>query len=191
VSDYQLKPVPALGGYQAEISGILIDEVTDLSIVSITVPLIDGGRKALEDTMMKAYGVAFPAPGSSTLSKDGNMRFLGMAPDQIFALLLRDDMNADLIVSEKLQGTGYVTLQSDNWVTVRVSGANARAALARICQIDLDPEIFTVGAVTRTVMEHMGAVVLRVNENAFLLLSVWSSARSFLHAVETSARNVS
>jgi len=40
-------------------------------------------------------------------------------------------------------------------------------------------------------MEHMGAIVLRDGPDSFLLLSASSTARSYLHAVEISLRNVS
>jgi sarcosine oxidase subunit gamma len=39
-------------------------------------------------------------------------------------------------------------------------------------------------------MEHLGTIVLRDGTDSFLLLSAHSSAESFLHAVETSIRNV-
>jgi sarcosine oxidase subunit gamma len=40
-------------------------------------------------------------------------------------------------------------------------------------------------------MEHMGAIVARTGDETYLLLSASSSAKSFAHAVEVSAKNVS
>ena len=40
-------------------------------------------------------------------------------------------------------------------------------------------------------MEHLGTIIIRTEQDTFLLLSASSSAGSFLHAVETSIRNVS
>lgn len=190
MSDYALTPAPALGGHSATIGGISIEEVIDLSIVSIAVPRGNDGLNALNEGMQAAYGASFPAPGQSTVSSDGKTRFLGMAPDQAFAIFTDGGVQGDAIIRAQLQDAGYYTLQSDNWVVLRVSGAAVRAALARICQIDLDPDAFAVGRVARTVMEHMGAIVLRDGADSFVLMSAWSSAQSFLHAVETSARNV-
>ena len=42
----------------------------------------------------------------------------------------------------------------------------------------------------RTVMEHLGVLILRTGEDDYLLLSASSSAKSFLHAVEVSLTNV-
>jgi sarcosine oxidase subunit gamma len=42
----------------------------------------------------------------------------------------------------------------------------------------------------RTVMEHLGVLILRTGDDAFMLLSASSSAKSFLHALETSVANV-
>ena len=56
-------------------------------------------------------------------------------------------------------------------------------SVARICPIDLHADAFGPDHATRTVMEHIGAMILRTGEDAFLLLSARSSAQSFLHAV--------
>jgi methylglutamate dehydrogenase subunit D len=39
-------------------------------------------------------------------------------------------------------------------------------------------------------MEHLGTILLREADDRFLLMSASSSARSFLHGLETSLRNV-
>lgn len=189
MSEFGFVPAPALGAYSATIGDILIEEITDLSIVSVAVPRGADGLSTLNAAMQTAYGATFPAPGRSTTSSDGQTRFLGMAPDQAFAIFTDDGVDADRVVRGHLKDAGYYTLQSDNWVVLRVSGKTVRAALERICQIDLDRDAFAPGMVARTVMEHMGAIILRDGEDSFLLMSAWSSAHSFLHAVETSARN--
>jgi sarcosine oxidase subunit gamma len=62
--------------------------------------------------------------------------------------------------------------------------------LERICPIDLHPQAFAVGAVARTLMDHLNVIILREGGDTFLLMSARSSARSFWHAVETSIRNI-
>ena len=68
--------------------------------------------------------------------------------------------------------------------------ARAEEALRRLCPIDLAGAQFPLNASARTVMEHMGAIVVRVSVDSFLLLSASSSAKSFWHAVEVSMKNV-
>lgn len=54
---------------------------------------------------------------------------------------------------------------------------------------DLDAAAFPPGRVARTLMAHLGAVVLRDGAERSLTLSAGSSARSF-HAVESSLRDL-
>ena len=84
----------------------------------------------------------------------------------------------------KLDGKGYTTDQTDAWVVLEISGPDTMAAMERLCPLDLAS--FETGTSGRTVMEHMGAFVVKIEDNRFWLMSASSSAASFLHAVETS-----
>ena len=182
----KLEATSALGGFDQTIGDVRIAEVTGQSLVSVATPL--GGAEALADALRAAHGVEVPAAGQVT-EADGTL-FLGLARDQFF--LMTDDLGPWLEkrVGAALGGAGYVTDQSDSWVILRVSGADAREALARICPIDLHPDVFGRGQVARTVMEHLGAIIVAEGGDSFLLMSARSSAKSFLHAVKQSARNI-
>ena len=188
MSDYKLSAAPVLDGFSETFGDTKIEEVTGLSIVSISAPR--GGEDALNAAMKSAYGTEFPATGKSTRSNDGSVQFLGMGPDQAFALFDHAGADGDRVVAEKLGKAGYYTFQSDNWVVLRLSGGHAREALQRTCQIDIHPDVFLPGTVARTVMEHMGSTVIAEKGDSFLLISAWSTARSFLHAIETSVKYV-
>ncbi|MGI9271976.1 MAG: sarcosine oxidase subunit gamma, partial [Woeseiaceae bacterium] len=136
-----------------------------------------------------AYGCAIPEPGSSNPSDDGELHLLGLQNDQIFALLQSATDQPATTVSDRLGNVSYCTDQSDSWAMLRLSGSDCRLALRRICMLDLDPDCFTVGAVARTTMEHLGVIVWHDTPDSFLLLSPRSSAHSFLHAVELSILN--
>ena len=115
-----------------------------------------------------------------------------MQPDQVFILFAPPHPDRAVeTVRAALGPAAYVTDQSDSWAMLRIAGAGIRAALERICPLDLDDEVFPQGRVARTAMEHLSAIILRDGEDSFLLMSPRSSARSFLHAVELSAENVS
>ena len=64
--------------------------------------------------------------------------------------------------------------------------ARCREALERICPLDLHPDAFGVDHAARTVMEHLGVLIIRTGEEAYLLLSASSSAGSFQHALHLS-----
>lgn len=186
--DFTLSPTPTLGGYAQSFDGVTLAERADLAIVSVAIPL--GAGDAVAAAVRKAYGTALPAPGTSVLSADGKTRLIGLGPDQIFAVFAHPTPDANAVVNAALGGAAYTTDQTDVWVALDISGAHARKALARICPIDLDAGAFGPDAAARTSMEHMGALIVRTGDDAFLLCSASSSAASFLHAVETSIENV-
>lgn len=186
--DLMLEAEPPLGDFDETIGATTLTEMANLAIVSIAIPL--GGEAAFEAALAEAYGASMPAPGQTVLSRDGKTRFLWTARDQLFALFDDPSPNAALDVTKKLDGKAYVTLQSDNWVALRLEGNLARAALERICPIDLHEAAFPEGRIARTLMEHMGAFICRDGAHSFLLLSASSSAKSYLHAVKTSLKNV-
>ena len=129
-----------------------------------------------------------PEPGRSTTS--GDMRLIWTAPDQILLAFPHENPDAEAHVKAAIGQNGYTTDQTGGWVILDISGPDTLAALERLCPVDLAENVFPEGTAARTVMEHMGAIILRLGADRFLLLSASSSAASFLHAVETSYRNV-
>jgi len=113
-----------------------------------------------------------------------------LAPDQAFILFTWAGPDAERYLAERLGDAVYLTDQTDTWCSLEVEGIDSRAALERICPVDLHPLAFAEGDAARTVMEHMGVLVLRTGPDRFLLLSAGSSAGSFLHAVRRSAENI-
>lgn len=188
--DFVLTPQPFLGGCSRSFGDTSLTEVTDLAIVSLARPL--DGDGALDAAIKGAWGCETPAPGRSSTGPNG-LRVLRMSPDQLLVLLPAASGPALAApgIADALGGAAYVTEQTDNWVVLRLDGPLARPALERICPIDLHEDAFAPGQFARTMMEHLGAVVLREETGDFLLLSASSSAGSFLHAVETSLEYVS
>ncbi|MGI9409617.1 MAG: sarcosine oxidase subunit gamma [Hyphomicrobiaceae bacterium] len=168
---------------------LTVVSITDRALVAIAVP--SQGRNALADRLEQAYGTSIPEVGRTTTSNGDNVRFLGMARDQIFMMF--DDPGGDPLVpvSRELGSVAYLVDQSDSWVMLSVEGPRSRAALERICPLDLDPGAFRENGVARTVMEHLAVIILRDGHDRFLLLSPRSTAKSFAHAVQVSAENVS
>ena len=178
---------PFLGGYSRDFDGAHLGELTDVAITSIAQPL--GGRAALAKVVKSAWGCALPAPGQSVTARDG-VQVLCLGPDTFFAVSFDQTSASPDVVTDALGAAGYYTDQSENWVTLRLSGPLAITALERICPIDLDERALPIGAFARTSMEHLGAIILREGIDQFILMSASSSAGSFLHAVETSIKYV-
>ncbi|MEH6632992.1 MAG: sarcosine oxidase subunit gamma family protein [Halopseudomonas aestusnigri] len=176
-----------LGGFSHDFKGVSISEVNGRSIVSLATPL--GGKEAVSKALAKTYKLEIPEPGKSTVSSLDNAVLMGMAQDQTFLVFDHTEDKPIDVVSKHLKDTAFLTDQSDSYVMLRVSGENSRSVLERICPIDLHPSVFPEGSVSRTIMEHLGTVIVHEKANTFLLMSARSSAKSFLEAVEVSALN--
>jgi methylglutamate dehydrogenase subunit D len=188
VADFTLTATSALGGYDRDHDGIRLRELTDLAIVSVALPL--GGEADAAKAIESALGSALPPVGQSVMSADRRTRLARLGRDQLFVFFTNPQADAEQVIAAKLNRTAYTTDQSDTWVALEISGLNARAALARICPLDLHPDAFATGSAARTVMEHLGTLILRTGPDTFTVLSASSSAGSFLHALKVSVRNV-
>lgn len=184
--EFALKAVPRLGGCDISVGQNSIVERDELALVSIAIPL-DGDVK-LHQAIKKGWKLGPPTSALSTVN--GNTRALPIAADQLMLLFAHQPPDANAVVQQKLKGAGYTTDQTDNWVVLQVEGPDTVSALARICALDLHLSAFPINASGRTIMEHMGAFIIRLDEDAFLLISARSSADSFLHAVTTSYQHV-
>ena len=169
---FELTEKPLLGNYVRAISGVTLTEVTDLNILSIATPL--GGEKK-RDAALKKLNLAPTAPGKSIT--EGNMRLIGMAADQHF-LLVENGVLPDVKDT-------YTTDQTHNWVAIRAEGDAIWPAMDRLCMLDLHPDACQVNDAPRFDIETMLAVMIKEEDNKILLLGASSSARSFLHAIET------
>ena len=179
-----------LDGYAGTFGGVTLAEAAGLSLVSAAVP--NGGGDAFAAALAEGFGTSRPSTGESVPGDRLGARILGMQPDQMFILFEAPDPDrAAEAVSSALGPAAYVTDQSDSWAMLRIEGRGVRAALERICMLDLDDAAFPQGRVARTVMEHLAVIILRDGADSFLLMTPRSSARSFLHAVELSLANVS
>lgn len=188
MAEFALDPRSPLDGYAETFGSVALAEVTGLALVSAAIP--NGGDEAFAAALAEGLGAARPATGASVAGDRYGARLLGMQPDQLFILFDAPDPDrAAETVADALGPAAYVTDQSDSWAMLRIAGAGVRAALERICMLDLDAAAFPEGRVARTVMEHLAVIILRDGADSFLLLSPRSSARSFLHAVEVSIGN--
>lgn len=179
MADIVLTAKTPLDGYDVTIGRCRMREITDFEMVSVAVPLAE--EPSVKGALKAAFGLTFPDHGQSIVS--GANRAIRMGPDQLM-LLLGDRSSLDAMTA--LEGAAYVTEQTGNWVICEISGDGARAALERLCPVDLHDAVFPEGACARTVMEHMNAAIVRTGPQTWWLMSASSSAKSFAHAIEQS-----
>lgn len=189
MSEYQLVSAPPLAGYDKVFGDITLKAPADLALVSIALPL--GGEDAAQKAITAAYGCALPGVGKACATPKRAAHLLRLGVDQGFVMFEHTAPDAERVVAKALKGAAYTTDQTDVWTALDIAGPGARMALERICPLDLHDDAFAIMDVARTTMEHLGVIILRTDQQSWRLLSASSSASSFLHAVETSIKNVS
>ena len=81
-----------------------------------------------------------------------------------------------------------MTDQSDAWVILALTGPLIYQTLERICPIDCSSSAMPIGTTARTVIDHIGTIIVRRPDDdngdpCFWLMSARSSAASFLRAI--------
>jgi len=177
VTKFNLTSKSPLNGYSETIAGVVLEEVPDLNITSIATPL--GGEKK-RDAAFKKLGFETVAAGKSVRSKTG--RLIGMAVDQHFLVY---GGTPDLGLKDV-----YTTDQTHNWVALRAIGPNIWPALERLCMLDLHPDTYLTNDAIRFDIETMMAIMVKEADDQVLILGASSSAKSFVHAIETALHSI-
>ena len=168
-----------------------------MQLVSMAVPI--GGTSALDDRLQSLWNVNFPQAGKCIRANDASIAgfkttiaLMGLQADQCLISIDSDllaDHQAFAHLKTALAETAYITDQSDSLAVLDLQGSLAQPALERICMLDLS--LFDSSTVARTVMEHLSVVIEIPSSQHARLYSPRSSAKSFLHAIQTSLSNVS
>ncbi|UXX82710.1 sarcosine oxidase subunit gamma [Roseovarius pelagicus] len=187
MADFTLTAAPPLAGYNRSFGATSLKAPENLAIVSIALPL--GGEAEAEKAVKSAFGINLPDVDMSDVAKDKSSAVMRLGSDLAFVIFPCETPDAEPRIAKKLKGAAYTTDQTDVWCALEISGSGSRTALERICLLDLHPDAFKVNAIARTVMEHLGVIIARTGDDTYLLLSASSSAKSFLHAIETSIEN--
>ena len=139
------------------------------------------GRDAdVSDTLRQVHGMAFPAPNRAT-GKEG-ARAVWFGREQ--ALLIGPSPDA------ALSANAAVSDQSDAWALVRLEGADCEDVLARLVPVDLRQSVFKRGHTVRTQLQHMTVSITRTGDNAFLIMTFRSMAKTLVHDLETAMQGV-
>ena len=120
---------------------------------------------------------------------------LAIGPDRWLVFIGRDEATALFDrLSDALAGKAAVIDQSSAYVTFRVSGISARAALARLCRLDLHPKAFARHQAARTLMAQVPVILYRMDdvsggEPCFALHIPITLAKSFGEHLVIAARS--
>ena len=186
--DFHLTAKTPLGGVDRQYDGLSLSEVSGSALVSIAFPREE--RPNLADALARAFGAGLPSAGQSADGTGGMMQFLGLQADLVFVLFDEPAGDPAAAIGDALDHAGYTTDLSDAWAMLRINGPRVYALLERISPVDLHPDRAGEGAVVRTVAEHIDSIIYHEGGDSFLLMSPRSMAKSFLHTMEASIRNI-
>ena len=192
--DYKLSSKSPLDEFVLEADGARLDEIKGFALISIAAPHL--GERELKSALKNTLGIDLPKPGFSSRSETTpDITLMSVGRDQWFVRFLETEKSSVDWVVDAVGNYAAITDQSDSWAQIELSGISARMSLECVLPVDTDPSIFPEGAVSRTVLEHLGVIVTRQPNDAdgdycFLLMSPRSSAKSFLHALIGHRRSI-
>lgn len=168
-----------------------LDDMAPLTIGTVTLAEVDlgvltsiapykGQSKALSDALKAAHGMALPAANRAT-GKEG-ARAIWFGREMI--MLAGPEPDA------ALNAYAAITLQSDAWTTVQLSGARAEDVLARMVPVDLRAATFKRGHTARSLVQHMNGSITRTGPQSFVVMVFRSMARTLLHDLQRAMESV-
>lgn len=140
-----------------------------------TVIVAEGQDLALRRRLSEHFQISLPDVGHANFRGDTGL--VWSAPGQW--LVVTDSRAAVRQLSELLRGVAAVTDQSDARAVVRISGPQARSALAKGVMLDLHPSVFKAGNTAVTNIAHIGAQLWQVSDEPVYDVAV---GRTFAHS---------
>jgi sarcosine oxidase subunit gamma len=93
-------------------------------------------------------------------------------------------------IADDMAGLASVFDQSSGYAILRLSGAEAAAVLRKGAFLDFHVDAFPPGSVAVAVIEHIGAILWRLDETVFEIVVFRSFASSFWHWLVTAAASI-
>ena len=179
-----LQAMTALGARGAaviEIGPLRITERTDLALASVA-----ARRGRMADLAAAAKSAGVPLPEAARHQAGAPYSAFWTAPEMWFveAPFASHELIADLLRTA-LGDSASITEQTDAWVAFDLAAADLAPVLERLCNVDFRSA--PKGYATRTVMEHLGVYLVKLDQGAVRLYGPRSSAQSLLHALEAAA----
>jgi len=168
-------------------AGVALTEIRNFDLVQV---MARRGKAAeLAKAAKGRFGVAAPETPKAVQTADAALIWSG--PDQFF-VLSKGGKNGMAVLAPSLAGSASLSDQSHARVLISVSGAKARAMLAKLSSIDLHADAFAIGAAAATSMDHTSVTLWRGNDRAdgqavFNVLVFATFAESLWHTMLDSA----
>ena len=153
------------GDAKAEIKAAKTLGLADLSVLPRT-----GFKGAGTADWLAAQGVAVPENSNCAARQDGGALAARLAPGE---LLILDDESGEGALVAKLNGAwsaetrppetprGFPVPRQDSHAWFMVTGEKAAAMFAKICAVDLRPQVFADLQIAQTSVARLSAVIIR------------------------------
>lgn len=148
---------------------------------------LSGQGSVVEQAVRKVTGLQLLRGPRRVVAK--GLALIGTAPGQWLAIAEdADSMRMLDALAQQLIGHAAITEQSDSKVIIRISGARARAVLAKGCSLDLHGRVFRPGDAATTAVALIDCVLWQIDDAPSYDLAVPSSfAESFWSWLAASA----
>ena len=172
------------GGIEA---GVSLTEIRNFDLIQI---MARRGKAADLAIAAKAqFGVAAPDAPQAVQAPDATLIWSG--PDQLF-VLSKGGKHGTGELGQAFAQSASLSDQSHARVLISISGAKARAMLAKLSSIDLHPDAFEIGAAAATSVDHTSVTLWRGKDRAdgqvvFNVLVFATFAESLWHTMLDSA----
>lgn len=115
-----------------------------------------GQHAAVDAALAPLLGIGLPPIGTRVSEGDHRLFWSGRGQ---YLLVTHEGLTRRL--EEALSGLAALVAQTDGWAGLAVTGAGAEAVMARLCGLDLRPDMFGPEAVARCEVAHMPGLVQR------------------------------
>ncbi|MEP6567144.1 MAG: sarcosine oxidase subunit gamma family protein [Mesorhizobium sp.] len=168
-------------------AGVSLTEIRNFDLIQV---MARRGKAAELAKAAKArFGAATPDAPKAVQAAEATLIWSG--PDQFFVLSKggKHTMNT---LAPAFSSAASLSDQSHARALISISGAKARALLAKLSSIDLHPAAFPVAAAAATSMDHTSVTLWRANDRAdglavFNVLVFATFAESLWHTMLDSA----
>ena len=189
MAEFKLTRAAPLGGYHEEIGTTSLREIDAARVETLCFPLSEDVATCA--AARDLFGGPLPAVGTATLSAGTGAHILRLGADRLMILHLPDrSTRPDMAGALGAQEVTRVD-QTDFWALLELAGPRAIMALERSCRLDLHAEVFAPGHLSRTPIDGVSTLLVRLEIDRFVLMAPRSYAQSITHSLLTSLRYVS
>jgi heterotetrameric sarcosine oxidase gamma subunit len=192
--NFTLTASSPLGHHRTIVDGASLIEVSPRSVVSVSP--CNGHEAEFNTAIDNLFDGAYPSTTKALELTGDNAYILLPSSHSQWFLCFDDEVPDPVAAASDLFGKMTLnqvamTDQSDAWVILALTGPLVYGTLERICPIDCSSPAMPIGTTARTIIEHLGTIILRRPDDdngnpCFWLMAARSCAASFLHVITAS-----